>query len=88
MNLTPAIATIAIMMFAETQSIAADTVAQQTMSKRQMFIKTVSCMKQRMSTDRSISYNSAAKACKEQISRQSGDLPSGTLVASDDLRKQ
>jgi hypothetical protein len=53
-----------------------------------VFIKTVSCMKQRMSTDRSISYNAAAKACKEQISRQSGDLPSGTLVASDDLQKQ
>jgi hypothetical protein len=53
-----------------------------------VFIKTVSCMKQRMSMDRSISYNAAAKACKDQISRQSGDLASGTLVASEDLRKQ
>ena len=88
MNRTSAIATIAIMMFVETQSIAADSVAQPTMTKRQVFIKTVSCMKQRMSTDRSISYIAAAKACKDQISRQSGDLASGTLVAADDLRKQ
>ena len=88
MNLTSAIATIAIMMFAETQSLAADSVAQQTLTRRQVFIKTVSCMKQRMSTDRSISYNAAAKACKEQISRQSGDLPSGALVASDAPAKQ
>ena len=76
------------MMFAETQSLAADSVAQQTMTKRQMFIKAVSCMKQRMSTDRGISYNAAAKACKDQISEQSGNLASGTLVASDDLRTQ
>jgi hypothetical protein len=88
MNRKSAIATIAMMMFAGTQSLAADSVAQPTMTKRQMILKTVSCMKQRMSTDKTISYNAAAKACKDQIIGQSGNLASGTLVASDDLQKQ
>ena len=88
MNRTSTIATIAIMMLAEMQSLAADTVAQPTMTKRQVFLKTVSCMKQRMSTDKTISYIAAAKECKDQISRESGNLASGTLVASGDLRKQ
>ena len=40
-----------------------------------------------MSADKTISYNAAAKACKDQINRQSGHLASGTLVTSDDLQK-
>lgn len=88
MNRKPAIATIAMMMFADAQSLAADSVAQPTMTKRQMILMTVSCMKRRMSLDRSISYNAAAKVCKDQISQRSGDLASGTLVASDDLQKK
>jgi hypothetical protein len=77
-----------MMIFAETQSLAADSLAQSTMTKRQMILRTVSCMKQRMSTDKTISYNAAAKACKDQIDGQRGNSASGTLVASDDLQKQ
>ena len=88
MNRTSTIAMIVIMMFVETQSLAADSVARPTMTRRQVFIKTVSCMKQRMSADKTISYIAAAKECKDQIGRQSGSLSSGALVASDDLQKQ
>lgn len=88
MNRASAIGTIALLMCAETQSLAADSVAQPTMTKRQVILKTVTCMRQRMSADKTISYNAAAKACKDQINRQSGHLASDTLVTSDDLQKQ
>ena len=40
-------------------------------------------MKKRMSTNKAISYNEAAKACKDQLNKQSDNSISGTLVASD-----
>jgi hypothetical protein len=40
-------------------------------------------MKKRMSADRGSSYNAAMKACREQINKESDNLPSGALVASD-----
>ena len=86
MNLASAIGTIALLMCTETQSLAADSVAQPT-TRRQVILKTVTCMRQRMSADKTISYNAAAKASKDQINRQSGHLASGTLVTSDDLQK-
>jgi hypothetical protein len=66
-----------------TRALAADPVNQSTMSKRQMFAHIVDCMKKRMSANKGSSYNEAMKACKEQISKASGSLPPGPLVASD-----
>jgi hypothetical protein len=69
--------------FAGEQAFAVDSIGQPTMSKRHMIVQIVGCMKKRMSADKTISYNEAAKACKDQINKQTDNSPSGTLVASD-----
>ena len=69
--------------FACTPALAGDSASRSTMSKRQMIVQMVGCMKKRMSADRSSSYNDARKACKDQINKQSDNLASGALVASD-----
>jgi hypothetical protein len=69
--------------FVGTQALAVDSTSPPTMSKRQMIVLTVGCMRKRMSTDKSSSYNAAMKACKDQISKESNNVPQGTLVASD-----
>jgi hypothetical protein len=74
--------------FAGAQALAVDSIRQPTMSKRQMIVQIVDCMKNRMSGNKTISYNEAAKACKDQISKQSNSSTSGALVASDTPAKQ
>jgi len=69
--------------FAGEQAFAVDSISQPTMSKRHMIVQIVGCMKKRMSANKAILYNEAAKACKDQINKQSDNPPSGTLVASD-----
>ncbi|MGO9847670.1 MAG: hypothetical protein ACLPKT_14055 [Methylocella sp.] len=65
------------------RALAVDSVSQSTMSKRQLIAQMVGCMKKRMSANNTISYNEAMKACKDQISKQSDNSASRTLVASD-----
>jgi peroxiredoxin family protein len=65
------------------QALAVDEAGQSKMSKRQMVTQVVSCMKKRMSADRSTSYNEAMKACKDQVNRENDALAAGDLVASD-----
>jgi hypothetical protein len=74
--------------FAGAQAQAVDSTSQSTMSKRQMIVQIVDCMKKRMSADKSRSYNEAMKACKDQTNKESDDLSSGALVASDTPAKQ
>jgi hypothetical protein len=69
--------------FVGTQALAVDSTSPPTMSKRQIIVLTVGCMRKRMSTDKSSSYNAAMKACKDQINKESDNVPPGTLVASD-----
>jgi hypothetical protein len=69
--------------FAGAQALAADSVRQSTMSKRQMIVQIVGCMKKRMAANKSSSYNEAMKACKDQINKEGDTLASGALVASD-----
>jgi hypothetical protein len=71
------------MILVGTRALAADSVNQSTMSKRQMYAQIIDCMKKRMSANKNSSYNEALKACKDQVSKGSGTLPSGALVASD-----
>jgi hypothetical protein len=73
------IAVAGLLLLAAQASSAADT-GQPALSRRQMLTQIIGCMKKRMSASRTISYNEAAKACKEQP-RQS-DSP-GPLVAAD-----
>ena len=49
--------------------------------KRQVASMVVDCMRKRMSRDRQISYNEAAKQCREEVGKQFEGSPSGPLVA-------
>jgi len=69
--------------FVGAQALAVDSTSPPTMSKRQMIAQVVGCMRKRMSANKNSSYNEAMKACKDQINKQSYNLPSGALVASD-----
>jgi hypothetical protein len=82
-NRVLAVVAMAGAVFWGAQALADDSIRQPTMSKRQMIVQIVGCMKKRMSTNRAISYNEAAKACKDQINKQSDNSISGTLVAAD-----
>ena len=76
-----------VMMLVGARALAADSANPSTMSKRQLIAQVVGCMKKQMSASNSISYNAAMKACKDQMSRQSDNSTSRTLVASDGLTK-
>jgi hypothetical protein len=69
--------------FAGAQALAVDSVKQSTMSKRQMIVQIVGCMKKRMAANKGSSYNEVMKACKDQINKEGDNLASGALVASD-----
>jgi hypothetical protein len=61
------------------QAVAIDG-GQPALTKRQMLTQVIGCMKKRMAASRTISYNDAAKVCKEQL-KQSDN--SSRLVAAD-----
>jgi hypothetical protein len=82
MNRNMAVLVIGVI-FVGTQAHAVDSTSQSTLSKRQMIVQMVGCMKKQMSADKSRSYNAAVKACKDQINREGDDLPSDALSASD-----
>lgn len=88
MNRVVTIIALSGVIFVGTRALAADSVSQSTMSKRQMVAQIISCMKKRMSANKNSSYNEAMRACKDQIKRENADLPSGPLVASDAAGKQ
>ena len=69
------------------QAIAVDTIDQSPISKRQMIVQVVNCMKKRMAANREISYNAAAKLCKNQVNNQSNNSASVAVVASDSPAK-
>jgi Tfp pilus assembly protein PilV len=69
--------------FVGMQAQAIDSTSPPTMSKRQMIAQIVGCMRKRMAANKNSSYNDAMKACKDQINKQSDNLASGALVASD-----
>ena len=88
MNRVVPIIAFTSVMFVGAQARAVDSTSQSTMSKRQMIVQIVDCMKKRMSADKSHSYNEAMKACKDQMNRESDDLASDALVASDTSAKR
>jgi hypothetical protein len=69
------------------RALAVDSASQSTMSKRQLIAQMIGCMRKQMSADKTISYNEAMKACKDQISKQNDNSASRTLVASDTQTK-
>jgi len=50
-------------------------------TKRQAAGMIIDCMRKRMSKDRLISYNEAAKVCKQEVAKLGA--PAGPLVAAD-----
>ena len=50
-------------------------------TKRQAASMIIDCMKKRMSHDRQISYNEAAKQCKQEVTKQFDAAAGGPLVA-------
>ena len=65
----------------DSQAIAVD--APSTMSKHQMLVQVVNCMKKRMAVDKLISYSEAAQGCKNQANIQSNNVVSVVVEASD-----
>jgi hypothetical protein len=61
-------------------AIAVDAIGQSTVSKRQTIVQVANCMRKRMSADRDISYNAAAKVCKNQVNSASVTLASDSAA--------
>ena len=68
--------TAAGVMLLGVQALAADPASRAKNSRRQL----VGCVIKRMSASRTVSYNEATKACKEQFKPQNDDLASNTPV--------
>jgi hypothetical protein len=66
-----------------TQVSATDWKGRSLSSKRQVVAQVIDCMRKRMSSDRQISYNEAAKVCKGEVNRRVDTASSGPLVAAD-----
>jgi len=67
--------------FVGTQALAVSTNPPPT-ARRQMIAKTAACMRKRMSIDRVVSYNEAAKTCKDQLRKQGDQPASDPLVTA------
>jgi len=80
MRQVPIVWVLSSLLLAEA-SFAVDWKHQSFATKRQAAAMVVDCMKKRMSRDRLISYNDAAKLCKQEVSKQFEGAPGGPLVA-------
>jgi hypothetical protein len=83
MNRVPVVIMMLGALLAGTRVSAVDWKNQSSATKRQAVAMVVDCMRKRMSRDRSISYNEAARVCKQEVARQFDGAPSGALVAAD-----
>ena len=84
MNRVATVIALSAVICVGTRALAVDSIiSQSTMSKRQMVAQIIGCMKKRMSANKNSSYNEAMRACKDQIKKETDNLPSGALVASD-----
>jgi hypothetical protein len=81
MNRVPVVIAMLGALLAGTQSSAVDFKNQSLSTKRQAAGMVIDCMRKRMSKDRSISYNQAARECKEEVARRFDNASSGALVA-------
>jgi hypothetical protein len=82
MNRLP-VAIIVAASLAGTLAMSADWKHQSYSARRQAVGQIFDCMKKRMSDDRSISYNQAAKVCKRQVLAQREASSAAALVAAD-----
>jgi hypothetical protein len=68
---------------AAAQAPAGDWKAQPLAVKRQLVVQVIECMKKRMSGDRHISYNQAAKQCRDEVERHLEKASAEPMVAAD-----
>jgi hypothetical protein len=68
--------------FVAAQALAVDAGPKSATAKRQLIARVSSCMTQRMSVNRTISYNEAMRACKDKLFKQIDASASGALLAS------
>jgi len=52
-------------------------------AKRQYASQVIGCMRKRMANDKYVSYNQAAKICKDEVTKQLDASDTGPLVAAD-----
>lgn len=64
-------------------ALAADPAHSSWSAKRQFASQVINCMRRRMASDKYISYNQAAKICKDEVRRQTEGASAGPLVAAD-----
>ncbi len=83
MTRVPTMIALMSVVFAATQASAVDSNPRPPMTKHQVHGQITACMKKRMYADRAVSYNEAARVCKNQVNRQNDASASGALVASD-----
>ena len=83
MNRIPVVIAVLGALLAGTQSSAVEFKNQSPATKRVAANMVIGCMRKRMAKDRSISYNEAARLCKEEVARQFDNASPGALVAAD-----
>jgi hypothetical protein len=64
-------------------ALAADPAHSSWSAKRLFVSQVINCMRKRMADDKHISYNQAAKVCKDEVSKQTEGADAGPLVAAD-----
>ncbi|HTV95747.1 MAG TPA: hypothetical protein VME42_07075 [Steroidobacteraceae bacterium] len=67
---------------ASAPACAGDWKGQSLATKRQIVSEVIACMRTRMSHDRLISYNQAARACKSEVQARLEKVTAGPLVAA------
>jgi hypothetical protein len=82
MNRLPLVVAITGTVLGTSTGLAADP-AHSFYAKRQFVSQVVSCMRKRMASDKYISYNQAAKTCKDEVTKQLDGTNAGPLVAAD-----
>ena len=81
MKRLPLILGCASAVLATSHAFSSDWKGQPRAVKRQMASQLISCMKKRMYGDRLISYNEAAKRCRDEVQGQLEKATAGPLVA-------
>lgn len=69
------------------KAIPDDATSQATLRKHQTIVQVINCMRKRMSVDKGLSYNAAAKVCKSQVDNQSNNSAAVAVVVSDSAAK-
>jgi hypothetical protein len=64
----------AVVILLSAQALAVDSMSQSKIDRRH----TAQCMTKRMMSDRTLSYNAAAKVCKDELKAQNGLVAAGT----------